>query len=71
MRRLSLLFLLAYAHAASGQNPVPATPPISYVIRAAHLIDGRSDAVQNDVAVVVEGDHIVADGPLQAVIRSM
>ena len=63
MLRLSLLFLLAYAHAASGQNPVPATPPISYVIRAAHLIDGRSDAVQNDVAVVVEGDHIVAVGP--------
>jgi imidazolonepropionase-like amidohydrolase len=27
------------------------------------MIDGKSDAVQNDVAVVVEGDHIVAAGP--------
>jgi imidazolonepropionase-like amidohydrolase len=27
------------------------------------MIDGRSDAVQNDIAVVVEGDHIVAVGP--------
>jgi imidazolonepropionase-like amidohydrolase len=27
------------------------------------MIDGKSDAVQSDVAVVVEGDHIVAAGP--------
>ena len=63
MLRLSLVFLLAYAHAAMGQNPTAASHPISYVIRAAHLIDGRSDAVQNDVAVVVEGERIVAVGP--------
>jgi imidazolonepropionase-like amidohydrolase len=46
-----------------GQNPAVASPPISYVIRAAHLIDGKSDAVQNDVAVLVEGERIVAVGP--------
>jgi imidazolonepropionase-like amidohydrolase len=63
MPRVSIVFLLAYAHAASGQNPRPPSPPVSYVIRAAHMIDGKSDAVQNDVAVVVEGDHIVAVGP--------
>ncbi|HEY8850718.1 MAG TPA: hypothetical protein VIM36_00945, partial [Gemmatimonadaceae bacterium] len=62
MLRASLLFVLAYAHAATGQNPTPASPPISYVIRAAHIIDGKADAVQNDVAVLVEGDHIVAVG---------
>ena len=63
MLRVSLVFLLAYSSAAWGQNPTPASTPISYVIRAAHMIDGKSDAVQNDVAVVVEGDHIVAVGP--------
>lgn len=63
MLRVSLVFLLAYSSAAWGQSPTPASTPISYVIRAAHMIDGKSDAVQNDVAVVVEGDHIVAVGP--------
>jgi imidazolonepropionase-like amidohydrolase len=63
MTRVSVLFMLAYAHAVSGQNPTPAPPPNTYVIRAAHMIDGRSDAVQNDVAVVVDGDRIVAVGP--------
>jgi imidazolonepropionase-like amidohydrolase len=63
MLRFSLVFLLAYSAVATGQNPTPATPPSSYVIRAAHMIDGKSDAVQNDIAVVVEGDHIVAVGP--------
>src|ERR1700687_3860584 len=63
MLRLSLLVLLAYARAATGQTPTPAVPPVSYVIRAAHMIDGKSDAVQNDVAVLVEGERIVAVGP--------
>lgn len=63
MLRLSLLVLLAYARAATGQTPTAAVPPVSYVIRAAHMIDGKSDAVQNDVAVLVEGERIVAVGP--------
>src|SRR6202162_820485 len=62
MIRVSILGLLAYAHAASGQTPTAASPPTSYVISAAHLIDGKSDAVQNGVAIVVEGDRIVAVG---------
>ena len=63
MSRFSLVFLLAYAHAATGQNPITTSAPTSYVIRAAHMIDGKSDAVQNDVAVLVEGERIVAVGP--------
>lgn len=63
MLRVSLVLLLAYAHPAMGQNPTPVRPPTSYVIRAAHMIDGKSDAVQNDVAVVVEGDRVTAVGP--------
>jgi imidazolonepropionase-like amidohydrolase len=34
-----------------------------YLIRAAHLIDGRSDVPRDNVAVLVEGDRIVAVGP--------
>jgi imidazolonepropionase-like amidohydrolase len=62
MTRFSVLVLLAYAHTASGQDPVPAAAASTYVIRAAHLIDGKSDAVQSDIAILVEGDHIVAVG---------
>ena len=63
MLRISLALLLGYSRFATGQSPAPTSPPSSYVIRAAHMIDGRSDVVQNDVAVVVEGDRIVAVGP--------
>ncbi len=38
-----------------------------YVIRAAHLIDGRSDAARDNVSILVEGDRIVAVGPDDAV----
>ena len=40
----------------------PTAPTRSYVIRAAHLVDGKSDKVQDNAAVVVEGDRIVAVG---------
>ncbi|MDQ6872107.1 MAG: amidohydrolase family protein [Gemmatimonadota bacterium] len=63
MIRVPLVLLLAYAQVASGQSPAKTSAPTSYVIRAAHMIDGKSDAVQTDVAVIVEGDHIVAVGP--------
>jgi imidazolonepropionase-like amidohydrolase len=63
MLRISVVLLLGYAHVATAQSPAVTTLPPSYVIRAAHMIDGKSDAVQNDVAVLVEGDRIVAVGP--------
>jgi adenine deaminase len=63
MLRNSLVFLLAYSQIVAAQSPAPLLPVSSYVIRAAHMIDGRSDAIQNDVAVVVVGDRIVAVGP--------
>jgi imidazolonepropionase-like amidohydrolase len=62
MPRSLLAFLLALPLLAMAQTTVQTVPPRAYVIRAAHLIDGRSDAVQNDVAVVVQGDRIVAVG---------
>jgi len=47
-------FLVLWLNHAAAQATTPATPR-SCVIHAAHMIDGRSDVVQNDVAVIVEG----------------
>src|ERR1700730_7332198 len=59
-RALTLLFALPLL--ATAQSP-PQAAGRSYVIRAAHMIDGRSDVVQNDVALIIEGERIVAVGP--------
>ena len=56
------LFLALWLNQAAAQATTSASPR-SYVIHAAHMIDGRSDVVQNDVAVIVEGERIVAVGP--------
>src|SRR5437868_8378974 len=45
--------LLVLAQAAAP----PKTPP-RFLIKAAHLIDGRSDAARDNLAVLVEGDRI-------------
>ncbi len=58
-RVLTLLFALPLL--AAAQTPTQPTNR-TYVIRAAHMIDGRSDVVQNDVAVVVHGERIGAVG---------
>ncbi|MDQ6769489.1 MAG: amidohydrolase family protein [Gemmatimonadota bacterium] len=63
MLRISVVLLLGSAHTVIAQSSASTLPPPSYVIRAAHMIDGKSDAVHDDVAVVVEGDRIVAVGP--------
>jgi len=62
MVRTSLVFLVTWSLCATAQTAQQPQPPGSYVIRAAHMIDGKSDNVQNDVAVVVEGERIVAVG---------
>jgi imidazolonepropionase-like amidohydrolase len=62
MFRNLIAFLLALPLVATAQASQQAAPPRTFVIRAAHLIDGRSDVVLNDVAVVVQGDRIVAVG---------
>lgn len=55
----SLLLILPLT--ALAQPEVKASPG-AYVIRAAHMIDGRSDAIQNDVSVIIEGMRITAVG---------
>jgi imidazolonepropionase-like amidohydrolase len=54
------LFLCLLPRLAGAQQPSPGQV---YVIRAAHIIDGRSNAVRDDVTVVVAGERIVAVGP--------
>jgi imidazolonepropionase-like amidohydrolase len=57
---LLALFLLAQA---PRDNPPPPRPPERVLIRAAHLIDGRADAVHDGWAVLVEGARILEVGP--------
>src|SRR6202171_1687250 len=55
---LIALFLLI------AQVPVQAQQPKELVlIKAAHLIDGRTDAARDGLAVLVEGDRIKEIGP--------
>ncbi len=56
------LFPLIAGSTGLAQAPHDSTTS-RYLIRAAHLIDGRSDAPRDNVAVLVEGDRIVAIGP--------
>jgi imidazolonepropionase-like amidohydrolase len=62
MNRITLALLLMLPIRAAAQTPQQSTPPHAFVIRAAHLIDGKSDVVQNDVAVIVQGDRIIGVG---------
>lgn len=73
-RRLSIFintvafaFPLVIGRTAVAQAPADSLARSRYVIRAAHLIDGRSDTKRDNVAILVEGDRIVAVGPLAEV----
>lgn len=68
-RRLSLvintavcLFPLFAAVHASAQAVRDTGTTTSYLIRAAHLIDGVSNATRDNVAVLVQGERIIAVG---------
>lgn len=60
----SACVILAKAHLVAQEI---ATMPQRIVIRAARLIDGKSDAVVKDAVVLVEGERITALGPGLAV----
>jgi imidazolonepropionase-like amidohydrolase len=61
------LCLFAVPFAASAQAPrdvaPPVRPPERVIVKAAHLIDGTSDAPREGMAVLVEGDRIQRVGP--------
>src|SRR6185503_6905856 len=59
--------LLAWP-AASGQGaPRDTARASSYIIRAAHLVDGKTNTRRHDVAILVDGERIVAVGPLSEI----
>jgi imidazolonepropionase-like amidohydrolase len=57
---LALLFLLAQAPREAAP---PAKPPERVLVKAAHLIDGKSDAPRENMAVLIEGDRIQKVAP--------
>src|SRR4051794_30273672 len=57
---IALFVLLAQA---PRETAAPPRQPERVLIRAAHLIDGRSDAPRDGLAVLVEGDRILKVGP--------
>jgi imidazolonepropionase-like amidohydrolase len=61
MHRILLALALGFPLLVGAQIPGQA-PPRAYVILASRLIDGKSDVARNDIAVVVQGDRIVAVG---------
>src|SRR2546426_532883 len=68
MHRGFVLFAtLAVATPAWAQAPPPAQAAPPLLIKAGRLIDGRSDAPQSGVAILIEGDRIKAVGPVAQV----
>ena len=61
MHRPLLALALGFPLTAAAQI-LAQTPARAYVILAARVIDGKSDVARNDLAVVVQGDRIVAVG---------
>ena len=48
---------------ASGQVVRDTARTSSYIIRAGHLIDGKTNTPRDDIAILVDGERIVAVGP--------
>ena len=68
MRYLSVsLVTLAVTGAAGAQTPPAAGPAPLILVKAGRLIDGRADAPQSGVGILIEGDRIKAVGPLAQV----
>jgi imidazolonepropionase-like amidohydrolase len=63
---LCLAAAVVLSTALAAQTPRP-TPPSQILIKAGRLIDGRSDAPQGGVGILIEGERIKAVGPLAQV----
>jgi imidazolonepropionase-like amidohydrolase len=62
---LTALALSSVSLAAQAVAPAPRPQPI--LVKAGRLIDGRSDQVQTNVGILIDGDRIRAVGPLAQV----
>ena len=66
MRILAVIFVVAIPGFATAQAPPAATAP-TVLIKAGRLVDGRSQQVQTNVGILVEGERIRAVGPIAQV----
>jgi imidazolonepropionase-like amidohydrolase len=66
MRILAVIFVVAIPGFAIAQAPPAATAP-TVLIKAGRLVDGRSQQVQTNVGILVEGERIRAVGPIAQV----
>src|SRR2546429_9032530 len=64
---LGLAVTVALTTPLPAQAPRAVSVPAPVLIKAGRLIDGRSDAAQSNVGIVVEGERIKAVGPLAQV----
>src|SRR2546430_2066368 len=64
---LGLAVTVALTTPLPAQAPRAVSVPAPVLIKAGRLIDGRSDAAQSNVGIVVEGERIKAVGPLALV----
>ncbi len=70
MRHVALPIVIALSSAAgvAGQAPPapapPPPPPAVVFIKAGRLVDGRANAVQTNVGILIEGERIKAVGPV-------
>jgi imidazolonepropionase-like amidohydrolase len=65
MRRAAILtsLLLVSVAVLQAQNPPPSAPA-RILVKAGRLVDGRSDQLQTNVGILIEGQRIKAVGPL-------
>src|SRR5436190_1061078 len=64
----SLIVVPPLAAASIAQAPTPANAaPQLVLLKAGHLVDGRSTTVQANVGILIEGERIRAVGPLAQV----
>jgi len=65
MRTLAVVLALACPVPSFALQAAPQTPPV--LIKAGRLVDGRSQQVQTNVGILVEGERIKAVGPVAQV----
>jgi imidazolonepropionase-like amidohydrolase len=67
MRGFAVLLACSIPAPAIPQAPAPAPAPPPVLIKAGRLVDGRSQQVQSNVGILIEGERIRAVGPLAQV----
>src|SRR5262245_33838409 len=71
MRSSAVIYALGLAFPLAAQTPAARPPepsaPVSVLIKAGRLIDGRGGPLQTNVGILIEGERIRMVGPLAEV----